>query len=231
MISTRNETKLHHTLKILYAERSGGATEQLIQSKICDIVSPKDGIIEIQTTSVSKLAPKVAALIETMPLKIVYPLVIQKIIKRIDENGTVGERKSPKKTTIYSIFGEITGLYPWLLHKNFTLEVLPVVVREIRVITEEPVQLLNKSRRHLKNWYKKDKELVSYDTPVVFKTAKDYLALLPFKKDVEFSVQMLQKTTVGKEAPLMIWVLTKSGMLKVTRTEGKKRFYAHNAVF
>jgi hypothetical protein len=64
---------------------------------------------------------------------------------------------------------------------------------------------------------------------VVFKTAEDYLTLLPFKKDTEFSVHMLQKSAAGKDAPLMIWVLTKSGMLRVTRTEGKKRFYTRQA--
>jgi hypothetical protein len=234
MISTQNETKLHHALKILYAKQTGGATEQLLEGKICDVLTKQGGIIEIQTANVSKLASKVASLIDAHPVKIVYPFVTQKIIQKVDKYGTVvSSKKSPKKLTIYSIFREVTGLYPWLFHANFTLEALPVTAREIRVITDEPVQSANNRRRHLRTWYKKDKELVSYDKPFVFNTPDDYLALLPFERGEEFTVsdvkrslmKTVSKSSADRDAPLMLWVLTKCELITQTRTEGRKRVY------
>jgi hypothetical protein len=55
-IETYNESHLHRTLKTLYAERSGGKTEQEIDGKVCDIVAASGEIIEIQTGSLGKLA-------------------------------------------------------------------------------------------------------------------------------------------------------------------------------
>jgi hypothetical protein len=120
VISTLNETHLHRTLKILYAEQTGGKTEQAVDGKICDIVTADGGVIEIQTGSVSSLAGKVAALIQKRPVKIVYPFTIKKIILKLDtERKPVSSRKSPKKKSVYSIFREFTGLYQFVFHKNF----------------------------------------------------------------------------------------------------------------
>jgi hypothetical protein len=226
MIATLNETALHRTLKVLYAEKTGGAIEQEIEGRICDVVTPAGGIIEIQTANVSKLAPKVASLIDRREITIVFPVTEKKLIQKIDENGEViSERKSPKAQTVYAIFREITGLYPWLFHRNFTLEALPVTVREIRAVTEEPVQTANKRRRHLRCWYKTDKALVSYGEARVFKTPEDYLALLPAKRGEEFTPKDLRPTPAGKDTPLMLWVLDKCGLIRLTRVEGRKKFY------
>jgi hypothetical protein len=232
VISTLNETHLHRTLKILYAERTGGKTEQAVDGKICDIVTASGCVIEIQTGSVSALAGKVAALIQNRPVKIVYPFVIQKIIQRLDTaRAPVSSRRSPKKQSVYSIFREITGLYPFLFHKNFTLEAIPVVTREIRLALESPAQSANNRRRHLRDWNKIDKELAEYGEPLTFKTRADYLALLPFKKGEEFTAADAALKLAGEsgatrgDVRLMLWVFAKCGLVRAVRKEKNAKVY------
>jgi hypothetical protein len=227
MISTQNETQLHRTLKLRYAERTGGEIEKELEGKICDVVTPRGEVIEIQTANVSKLAAKVALLIDAHPVTIIFPFAEQKIICKINEhNGeTAAEKKSPKKLSVYSIFREITGLYPYLFHPNFTLMAIPCVIKEIRVVTDSPVQSLNNSRRHLKNWYKKDKKLLSNKEPYIFKRRQDYLALLPFEHGREFTARDLRLTDAKNDAPWMLWVFRKCGLVKITRRKYRTFIY------
>jgi hypothetical protein len=233
VISTLNETHLHRTLKLLYAERTGGKTELPLDGKICDIVTADGGVIEIQTGSVSNLAGKVAALVPRRRVRIVYPFVTQKIIQKIDGDGkTVSSRKSPKKQTVYSIFREITGLYPFLFHENFAFEAIPVVTREIRLALDAPAQSANNRRRRRLCWNKVDKELVECGEPAVFRTRADYLALLPFEAGEEFAAKdaILRagaKNGAGRnDVRLMLWVMHKCGLIRFVRKEGNARIYS-----
>jgi hypothetical protein len=226
MIETYNESQLHRTLKTLYAERCGGKIEQEIDGKVCDIVTASGEIIEIQTGNLGKLAAKISRLTQNHKLRIVYPLVLEKYIETFDETGVLlSTRRSPKKLTIYSIFRELTGIYPWLLSNNFILEVLDVTATEKRIKTVEPVQLANKSRRFRKAWYKTGKELRTLGTSRIFSSLSDYAALFPGTLPGEFSAKDLAKTGIGKDAALMIWVSQKLGIIEFTEKKGNSRYY------
>jgi hypothetical protein len=186
---TLNESRLHHHFKIDYADRFGGLIEQEVEGKVCDVVTPAGDIIEIQTTSLARQAPKVAALIETHKFRLVYPLVTEKVIETYEEGKLVSRRRSPKKQNIYSIFRELTGLYPWLCHPNFTLDVVCVKVAEEREKTPEPVQLINRSRHFKRAWYKRGKRLLEQGESRLFTCADDYLALLPPDLGTRFTVR------------------------------------------
>ncbi|WP_062328252.1 hypothetical protein [Treponema endosymbiont of Eucomonympha sp.] len=227
MIETYNESSLHRTLKALYAERTAGETEREVRGKICDVVTADEGIIEIQTAGIAQLAGKLAALVPHYAVRVVYPLAAETRIETQDECGAVvSARKSPKKRCVYDVFRELTGICPWLLHRNFSLEVLPVSVKEIRVRTAEPVQLPNKSRRFRRPWYKSDKALLECRTPLVLAGKADYLALLPERLGREFSAADLRAEGLGKNASLMLWVLRKSGVIAETRAEGRTKWYS-----
>ncbi|MDR3284930.1 MAG: hypothetical protein LBS97_07120 [Treponema sp.] len=231
MIETYNESHLHRTLKILYAEQSGGLMEQEVEGKICDIVAESGEIIEIQTGNIGKLAGKIARLVQNHKVRLVYPLVTEKYIETLDEKGALlSKRKSPQKAVIYSIFRELTGIYPWLLHENFLLEALEVTVTEKRIRTPKPIQLANKSRRFLRNWYKSDKELRSAGNTWIFAGAASYTALLPFEPGKEFSVRDLANAGAGKNASLMIWVLVKAGIITFREKRGKSNYYVLPAI-
>ena len=161
MINTLNESSLHRSLKSLYALEKGCMTEVNIAGKIYDVVDGSGNITEIQTRNLSSLLVKtLGALKDGRRVKIVYPVVKVKYIEVYDEKGVLlSKRKSPLRASIYSVFRELTGLYPVLLKKRFSLDVVEIAMSEIRTQTETPVQSPNGRRRFLKNWNKTDKKL------------------------------------------------------------------------
>ena len=119
MINTYSESQLHKTLKNLYAAEFNGKVEQEINGKICDILTEDNRIIEIQTGNLSKLKDKLECLTPHYKTIIVYPLVTKKIIETYNQEGTViSTRRSPKKQNLFSIFKELTAIYPYLSEKK-----------------------------------------------------------------------------------------------------------------
>ena len=113
MINIQNESSLHNTLKLYYANRNSGLTEVEKEGHIYDIVGKDDQIIEIQTKNLCALENKIKDTLEKKyKITIVYPLVITNRIYFTDEEGKlVSKRKSPKKGNIYDIFDELTKIY------------------------------------------------------------------------------------------------------------------------
>lgn len=222
MINTYSESQLHNTLKNLYAEASQGLTEQQVAGKICDIVARDGSIIEIQTGSLSKLHGKLGVLLPHYKVKVVYPLVVRKTIETRKKDGTlVSCRKSPKKQCLLDMFAELTALFPYLLDKNFILEVLEVSVIEHRIKEDTPVQLVNKSRRFKRDWYKEDKSLETIHATHQFASAQDYLALLPQELPETFTIKEASHVLKGRNVPRMLWVLRKMGLVEQVGKQGR----------
>ena len=222
MINTYAESQLHKTLKNLYKLNSNGKTEQEVGGKICDVVAADGSLIEIQTGSLSKLHGKLGILLPKYRVMVVYPLVVKKTIETVRKDGSfVSRRKSPKKQGLLDIFRELTSIYPYLLHENFTLEVLEVSVVEHRVKVDTPMQLANRSRRFKRDWYKADKSLAEIHTTHRFSSAHDYLALLPPGLPEQFTIKEAAALLRHKNAALMIWVLRKMGLLTEAGKQGK----------
>ena len=226
-INTYNESSLHNTLKLFYAENFGGKTEVEAEGHIYDILCDDETVIEIQTKNLSKLAAKIRdALDKGHKVRLVYPLVYRTRIILTDEQGKpVSNRLSPKKGCIYDIFRELTGLTDILLNKNFTLEVLTINMIEHRVRTSEPVQTANKSRRHKRNWVKVNKRLDEIIETRTFHTAKDYVALLPEALPEEFCAKDLSKAGLPRYAHLILWVMVRIPVIEQTGVNNKSRLY------
>lgn len=243
MINTYNESNLHLTLKKLYALEYNGKTEQNVDNWICDIVTEKGDIIEIQTANVSKLAKKTKTLLEKgRRVTIVYPIIIKKTIETYSIDGQLlSRRKSPKRATIYSLFRELTGIYTVLLQDNFTLEVLFITVVEQRRKTSEPTQLNNKSRRFLKDWVPQGKFLEAIQAKQRFCSINDYAALLPAELTEPFNASMLKKAIsalpeiqalsisnrnfAATQAHLMLWLYTRMDILEEAGFRGRSKLY------
>ncbi len=244
MINTYNESPLHHTLKTMYALEYNGKTEVPLEGFICDIISEEGEIIEIQTANVSKLKEKCSLLLQSgRKVKIVHPVIHQKIIELFSSDGKLlSKRKSPKSDTIYAICRQLTGIYPLLTHPNFTLEIIFVNIKEIRRKTEERTQLQNKSRRFLKDWVPVGKRLETVNSKRVFKTKKDYQQLLPQELEKEFTIPELQKAIfnlenlsqlsqankkrASQESRLLIWLLSKMEIVVKTGKKGRSKLYS-----
>ena len=226
-INTYNESSLHNTLKIFYAEKFGGKTEVEAEGHIYDTLCADGLVIEIQTKNLSKLSGKIKDAIEHgHKVRLVYPLVYRTRIITTDEQGKqVSNRLSPKKGCIYDIFREITGLTDILLNKKFTLEVITINMIEHRVRTGEPVQTANKSRRFKRNWIKVNKRLDEVLEIKTFHTAKDYTSLLPQGLPQEFCAKDIAKAGLPRYAHLMLWVMVRIPVIEQTSVTNKSRYY------
>ena len=228
-INTYNESSLHNTLKVFYAEKFGGKTEVEADGHIYDILCDDGQVIEIQTKNLSKLAGKIKdALDKGHKVRLVYPLVYRTRIITTDEEGKpVSNRLSPKKGCIYDIFREITGLTDILLKKSFTLEVITINMIEHRIRTKEAVQTTNKSRRFKRNWIKVNKRLDEILETQSFNKKKDYLSLLPENLPEEFCAKDISKAnpSLARYVHLILWVLVRMPVIKEVEKKGRSRYY------
>lgn len=235
MINTYNESSLHKTFKALYASHVNGQTEVKLFGHIYDIACDNT-VIEIQTQNLSKLLAKTLdAFDHGYNVKIVYPLVEHKWIESSDENGNIlSKRKSPVTKSIYDLFDEITGLYPVLLNKNFSLDVVRVHTIEKRIKYAELKQTQNNSRRFRKDWLKSGKEVKKIFETRTFSTKKDYLNLIPNAVLPEFCAKDLAKAlkedkslpaSASKKAHIMIWVLRHMKLIEETEIRNRSHYY------
>ncbi|MGP1458005.1 MAG: hypothetical protein ACTTKL_01665 [Treponema sp.] len=236
MINTLKESSLHKSLKLLYSLDGGARTEVEIGKKIYDIVEADGSVIEIQTQNLSKLLPKAEIILSAgKRFKIVHPIPVQKTIQLYDKDGSlISKRKSPKKESVYSLFKELTGIYPILLKNNFTLEVPLITMTEIRLRTDTAVQSENKRRRFKRNWLKTDKILESIIETKLFSEKEDYLNLLPETLPRTFSVKNLRDTlksnrelpsSASSYANIMLWVLKRMELIEETNIKGRSKTY------
>ena len=234
--STINENKLHSSLKAYYAIQNQGNTEVFTEGFIYDIIAQNGEIIEIQTKNLSKLLNKIDdALKKNKKIKVVHPIILQNTIITTDKNGKmISKRKSPKKGNLYDSLRELTGIYPILLNKNFTLELVYVNTIEHRVRTEDEVQSENKRRRHLKNWIKVNKELEEILYSKSLKNKNDYLDLLPKKLNSVFTFNEVKEGLKNEfklplssqnKANLLLWLLKKMDLIEIKGKKGRAYLY------
>lgn len=232
MINTYNESNLHKTLKILYAQKHNGTTEIPFKNFIADIIDEKGNIIEIQTGAPSRLKEKVRVALENKTkITIVHPVAIEKIIETYDENKKlVSKRKSPKRCSVYSALEGLTGLAPFLSDRKFTVIFLEVIICEQRIKTAEPVQLKNKSRHFKKAWYKTGKKLLEIKGENVFNGKKSWLSLIPSELlKGEFSSKDVREKLDKASSPyanVVLWLLFHGGLISFIRTEGRFKIYS-----
>lgn len=236
IINTYNETRLHETLKTLYQVSTGGMSEVKVESYVADVLTPDGSIIEIQTANLSSLKEKLAFFLSHgHKVKVVYPLAVSKTIEtRNEKTGKITRRKSPVKKNIFSIFGEITGLTPFLLDEHFTLEVLEADVTEERLKLSAAVQSQNKRRRVKKNWLKTGKRLDTLGQRFSFCGRASYERLLPkglvspFCKNDFYTLLCDQNPNIKikkDDASVMLWVFEKLLLVESAGKKGNLKLY------
>lgn len=132
-INTYTESALHAALKA-YLAGPGDRFEVPTEGRIVDLVRAGGELVEVQTARLDKIAEKVLALARTRAVRVVYPVVAETRILRLDP-GTgelLSERKSPKRGDFYSLFDELVRAPRLIAAKNVTVEVLLVRTRELR---------------------------------------------------------------------------------------------------
>ena len=171
-IGLLNESPLHAALKECVAEH-GDRLEVQVDGFWIDIVRA-DLLIEIQTGNFSTLKRKMWQLVDHHPLRLVYPIALQKWIVKQAGRGEVPSqrRKSPKRGTVVDLFAELVSFPELVLQPNFSLEVL--------LIQEEEVRHHDARRAwRRRGWVTDERRLLQVMERRLFAGPEDYAAVLP----------------------------------------------------
>jgi hypothetical protein len=183
-IGVLKESSLHASLKKWYFE-TGDRLEVEVEGSIVDLV--RGGLcIEFQTKHLYAIKKKVLKLLDSHPVRIVYPLPIEKQILRIDidTEAVLSRRKSPIKGSLFDIFNELVRITQLISYDYFTFEVL--FIREEQVLVNDGA---GSWRR--KGWSVSDRRLIEVVGSSLFMGIEDYKELIPTDLREPFSVKDL----------------------------------------
>jgi hypothetical protein len=183
-IGVLKESSLHASLKNWYFE-TGDCLEVEVDGSIVDLV--RGGMcIEFQTKHLYAIKKKVLKLLNSHPVRIVYPLPLEKHILRIDINteAILSRRKSPIKGSLFDIFKELVRIPQLIGYDYFSFEAL--LIREEQVLVNDGA---GSWRR--KGWSVGDRRLIEVVGSSLFTGLDDYKELIPKDLKEPFSVMDL----------------------------------------
>jgi phage anti-repressor protein len=218
-IGLLNEKPLHASLKQWYA-RPGDRFEVPVDGFVVDIVRD-DLLIEIQTRNFSSINSKLCKLTQSYEVRLVYPVVQEKWIVRLDGNGGGIEvrRKSPKRGRLEDLFRELVSIPQLLSNPNFSLEVL--------MIREEEVRRYEKKRRwRRKGWVVEGRRLVDVLDRRLFRRSADWLAFVPNELQSFTTKDLATVADTGRElAQKMAYCLRHARMIELIGRQGRANLY------
>jgi len=212
------ERTLHRQLKALYRPEDG-EVEHPVAGSIADLWSPTAGVIEIQTGTLSKLRPKLAAYLDAgLRVTVVHPLAVQRTIVtwNADRSQELRRRRSPKAIRVEAAFREIGSLAAFLLRPGFRL-VLPLIHEEEHRAEDGRGSWRRQGRS------KVDRVLRAQEGERCFQTPDDYRRLVPAAWAEPGTVKSLAEALGLKanEAQALVSCLKKLGLLEVCGREGR----------
>jgi len=219
-IGTKRESSLHRALKFRYSG-SDGETETLAGSYVCDGVTGRGELIEVQTGSFGPLKEKVKDLTQKNKVRIIYPVIVLKHIELYDTKGCLlHRRKSPRKGSAWDLFKALIYAPELPLLKNLTVELALVAAVEKRIDD-------NKGSWRRKGVSICDRTLGAWQDSIILKKPKDYLQFVPFSKNEEFTVSRLAKqaginTALARKT---LYTLTKIGIVERVGKKGNALVY------
>jgi hypothetical protein len=184
---------LHRQLQQIYAGDDGQCEVRLNGLFVADVF--RHGVIfEIQTTQLSKIRKKIATLLETTPVVIVYPISISTTIVHLegDDLHERDRRLSPKRGNILDVFGETVYFAQLLAHPNMALEIVLVDTEDIRIKGDPHAASRRRRRRRRKSeWTTINRRLTATHERIRLDTPADGLRLLPEQLSPEFTTTQL----------------------------------------
>ena len=221
MIGELSENQLHNSLKKYYFQK-GDIIEHKLEGYYIDIFR-EDTLIEIQTSSFSKVKKKYDNLLKKYKIIMVYPISSSKWISKIGRDKNITKRKSPKSENIYNIFDELVSIPTYINHQNFSIEVINIHQEEIR-------KTIVPKRRYRKNWKTIDRKLIKVISTHLFNNKFDFLKLLPHNLPEEFTTKdVLETSKIGKSSiQKMIYCLNKMNAISEIGKLGRYKLYKKN---
>ena len=219
-IGLLNEKPLHASLKRWYAQ-PGDRLEVQVDGFVVDIVRD-DLLVEIQTGSIASIKSKLTALVQTHPLRLVYPIAQEKWIVK-PAGGAKGKgtrRRSPKRGRVEDLFWEMVGLPHLLPNRNFSLEIL--------MIKEEEARRYDGNRAwRRQGWVTEERRLLEVVDRRLFERPADWQALLPEGLQSFTARDLAEALDIASElAQRMVYLLREGSVIQQTGRRGRAYLYA-----
>ena len=180
------ESSLHRSLKFQYSG-SGGDTEILEGSYVCDARTAGGELIEVQIGSLGPLKEKVKTLCGKNKVRIIHQIIVKKHIELYDTDGRLLYRRlSPRKGCSWDLFKALIYAPEFPRQRNLTIELVHIDVVEKRI------------NDGTGSWRRKgvsigDRILEAWHHSMLLRSRKDYGQFIPFSKKEEFTVRDLGK--------------------------------------
>jgi hypothetical protein len=219
-IGLLNEKPLHASLKRWYA-RPGDRFEVPLDGYVVDIVRD-DLLLEIQTSRLGSLKPKLATLVRSHRLRLIHPIAREKWIVRLASDGgpPVSRRKSPTRGRVEDLFWEAVGLARLFADRNLSLEI--VMVREEEARRHEPGRGWRR-----RGWVTHERRLLEVVDRRVFGEPADWRALLPEGLESFTTNDLAQELRLRLElAQRMAYFLREAGIVTLIGKRGRAHLYA-----
>ena len=221
-IGTFSEKILHRTLKF-YFESDEVNHEVEYQGVVVDILG-NSGIVEIQTRSFNKLAQKLEKFLPENNVTVVYPIIENKKICRVDTltGESYPPRKSRKKGRATDALLELGRIRKFIPDENLTVVIVFVDAIETRML-EGKVKVGRKRTEKL------DCIPTSLNSMLILRERRDYFALLPEGLPPEFSSADFERISriKGIDAHGALMLLLQIGILSREKV-GRAYLYTVN---
>lgn len=222
-INTYNEKALHLALKQWYAQ-AGDELEAPRAGSIIDIVRG-DLLIEIQTGNFTAIRRKLTRLARAHPVRLVYPILQEKWIIKLDADGRpLSRRKSPTRRGPAYVFAELVRMPTFLTLPDTSLHILLIQEEEARVFDGQRAW-----RR--RGWVTQERRLLNVVDNLLWQSPADCLALLPPDLPRPFSTADLA-ASLGEPrwlAQKMVYCLREMGQITQVGKRGNAHLYARAA--
>ncbi len=220
-IGTLNEKALHAALKEWIAE-PGDRFETPVEGYVVDIVRG-DELMEIQTRNFSTMKQKLQELTQRQPLRLVYPIAMEKWIVSLPKDSTskLRRRKSPKRGQPAQLFAELVSIPKLILSPHFTIEML--------LIQEEEVRFYDGNRAwRRRGWVVQERRLLDVVERRVYRSPADLAALIPETIDNGFDTSELADALNVRRrlAQQMAYCLRECGAIEQVGKAGNALLYA-----
>ena len=106
------------------------------------------------------------------PVRIVYPVPVEKTIVKVDGNGEVTRRRSPKRGAPCDVFGELVSFPSLIEHPGLELDL--VLTREEEYRTHQAGRAWRR-----KGWVVEERRLIDVIDVIPVASGTDLLALIP----------------------------------------------------
>ena len=175
---------MHFSLKQRYA-RDPSQLERKLDQYVVDVVL-EDRLVEIQTSGFWSLRKKIAHLLKSHCLTLVFPIAKRKTICKVLADGSHQRRLSPKRGNIFDVFAELVSIPSVLEHPNFVLDVV--------LIHEEEVRKHSGSTRRgwrRRGWLIQERKLIEVYSTTAFSSMYELYNLLEPKLPDRFTTEDL----------------------------------------